>query len=312
MKHIKTHNDFIGDHIIVEFEIFTLCDKSCSYCYNIPNNGPRFNNSIDDVLEGLKRIIDMDNKKIIIELIGGEPILHKHFEEIIDFIYKNKHEDHKLIIFTHADHPSHFFNKRIDLLKKFEDKVRISCSLHLEELNKDQYLRNIKYVDKNFKHSDLYIFTDNRYLNETIFIEKIMDSVQNMKIFPLILDNSNVLDLSYQIVNLNTKFEKYSEKMNVQYEIDGKIIPYNKAKYLMYKFNRLSYTGQQCRVRAYEIDRWGDITMSCFQNGQEPLGNIFNNPSTALLNSCSITCTQKRCNPNLVNFEVTIGNDELL
>jgi len=105
MKHIKTHNDFIGDHIIVEFEIFTLCDKSCSYCYNIPNNGPRFNNSIDDVLEGLKRIIDMDNKKIIIELIGGEPILHKHFEEIIDFIYKNKHEDHKLIIFTHADHP---------------------------------------------------------------------------------------------------------------------------------------------------------------------------------------------------------------
>lgn len=307
MERIKTHNSFVEDHTIVEFEIFTLCDKSCSYCYNIPNTGPRYNNSLDDIFHGLRRIMEMDNKKIIIELIGGEPILHKHFEDIVDFIYTNKHPDHKLIVFTHADHPVEFFKKRIDLLKKFGDRVRVSCSLHLEELNKQQYLNNIGYINDTFAHSDLFVFTDNAYLRDAEFVEQVFDSLTTMRIYPLILDNSNALDMAHQIVNMNTRFEKYLDRMNVQYEIDGTILPYNKAKYLMYRFNKFAYTGHQCRVRAYEVDKWGDITMSCAQSGQQPLGNIFKDGSNKLLNSCTITCNQKRCNPNLVNFEVDMS-----
>ena len=302
---IRTVNNFVNDHMIVEYELFTLCDKSCSYCYNVVDTGgKRYNNPIDEVIRGLKRIMEMDNKKIIIHLIGGEVLLHKHFEEIIDYLYTNSHEDHKFTLFTHADHPFEFFKTRIDLLKKFGDRVRISCTLHTQELNEPQFMRNIKYIDDTFEHSNLFFFTDNEYLKDLDLVRAAIDSTTRMKLFPIVLDNSDALATSFQIVNMNTKFDDYLDRMDTQYIIDGETLPYNKGKYKMVKETNLTYTGKKCTIRAYEIDRQGDITMSCFTSNQVPLGNIFRNPSRKLLNSCSITCNQERCNINLVNFEV--------
>jgi len=227
MKHIKTHNEFIGDHVLVEFELFTLCDKSCSYCYNVADtNGVRYNNDISGVLRGLEKIMSMNNKKIIIELIGGEPLLHKNFEEIINYLYTNAHPDHKFSIITHADHKPTFFKKRLNLLKKFGDKVKITCTLHTENLNKVQFKNNVKWVDDNFKYSSLFFFTDNDYLNDIDYIEEVFDSLKNMKLQPLVLDNSNLLETINQLVNMNSKFEKYLNKFDVIYKIDGSILPY--------------------------------------------------------------------------------------
>jgi len=32
---IKTINAFNDNYTLVEYELFTMCDKACSYCYNI-------------------------------------------------------------------------------------------------------------------------------------------------------------------------------------------------------------------------------------------------------------------------------------
>jgi hypothetical protein len=305
MKKIKTHNDFVGEHTIVEYEIFTLCDKSCSYCYNVADTGgERFNNSVDSVLRGLKRIMCMDNKKIIIELIGGEAMLHHNFETIINYLYDNRHPDHKFILFTHADHPTEFFVDRLDMLKKFGDSIKISCTLHVERLNKHRFKDNIKYVDENFKYSNLFFFTDNNYLKELTYIESVFDSLTTMKLLPIALDHSNIIDTVHQLVNMNSKFEKYLDRIDVTYEIDGELLPYNKGKYVIFNETKLVFTGDACRVRAYEIDRFGDISMCCFTSGQTPLGNIFRNLSNSLLDNVTITCRQNKCHINLINFEV--------
>lgn len=307
MTQIKTTNSFVGDHTIVEYELFTLCDKSCSYCYNVfDTNGKRYNNSLENVIEGLRRIMTMDNKKVIIQLIGGEVMLHKNFKEIIDFIYDNRHPDHKITLFTHADHPIEFFTNRLELLKKFDDSVRISCTLHLEGLNRERFIDNIKWVDDNFKNSNLFFFTDDTYLSEYTFLEKAINSTHNMKLFPIALDQSTTLNLARQLINMNTKFDKYLDRMDTQYEIDGVTIPYNKGKYTLFKNTGLTFTGGECTIRAYEVDRFGDITMACFSPLQKPLGNIFENNSTELLNSCSITCKQKICQVNLVSLKVNL------
>jgi organic radical activating enzyme len=302
---IKTVNNFVNEHMIIEYELFTLCDKSCTYCYNVVDTGgKRYNNPIDEVLRGLKRIIEMDNKKIIIQLIGGEVMLHKHFAEIIDYLYINSHSDHKFTLFTHADHPPEFFKSRIDLLKKFGDRVRISCTLHTQELNRAQFMTNIAYVDKTFEHSNLFFFTDNNYLKDLETVKEAIESTVTMKLFPIILDDSDAYTTAVQLVNMNTKFDEYLDRMDTTYIIDGQAFPYNKGKYKMVRDTNLTYTGKKCTVRAYEIDRAGDVTMSCFETGQQPIANIFRNPSRKLLDGCSITCKQKRCNMNLVNFEV--------
>lgn len=310
MQKIRTVNEFIGDYTVIEYELFTLCDKNCSYCYNVvETDGKRFNNSIDDVLTGLKRILDMDNKRIIIQLIGGEVLLHKNFETIIEFLYNNRHDDHKFTLFTHADHPVEFFQTRIDLLKKFGDKIRISCTLHTEGLNRKRFIENIRYVDNNFNYSNLFFFTDTNYLKDLDYIESVFDSINVMKIFPLMLDHSDSFNISYQLVNMNSKFEKYLDKMDTLYDIDDVLLPYNKGKYQMVKATQLTFTGSKCIVRAYEIDRFGDLTMSCFPDGHKPITNIFRNPSKKLLNECEITCNQKKCNMNLVNFRVELKNE---
>lgn len=308
MNHIKTVNHFINDHTIVEFELFTLCDKSCSYCYNVVDTGgKRFNNPLDSVLDGLSRIMNMDNKKVIIQLIGGEVMLHKNFEDIIEFIYTNCHPDHKLTLFTHADHPEEFFQKRINLLKKFGDRARISCTLHFENLNNDQFIKNLMYVDQNFEHSNLFFFTDQVYLKNKEFLEYAINATERMLLFPIALDHSTEYAQTRQVVNMNTEFDQYLDRMDTQYEIDGVSMPYNKGKYQIFKNNQLQFTGGACTVRAYEVDRLGNLTMACFAPGQQPIANIFEDKSTALINSCEITCPQKRCQMNLVSLEVKLS-----
>lgn len=311
MKNIKTYNEFIKDHVLIEFELFTLCDKSCSYCYNVVDTeGLRYNNDIENVLRGLEKIMSMNNKKIIIELIGGEPLLHKNFEQIIDYLYNNSHPDHKFSIITHADHESDFFKKRLGLLKKFGDKVKVTCTLHTENLNKNRFKDNIKWVDDNFKYSSLFFFTDNDYLKDWEYIEEIFDSTINMKLQPLVLDDSDLLETVNQLVNMNSKFEKYLNKFDVIYNIDGEIVPYNKGKYKMFKETKLLFNGDNCNVRAYEVDSKGFVTMCCFEKDQKPLGNIFLDPSRNLLNGKIIKCQQKRCQMNIISFEVDIVNNE--
>jgi len=306
IRHIKTHNEFIKDYVLVEYELFTLCDKSCSYCYNVAHTeGKRYNNELDKVLQTLQNIMSMDNKKIIIELIGGEPLLHKHFNEIVEFLWDNKHPEHKFSILTHADHPKEFFQNRMELLKKFGDNFRVTCTLHIEGLNKERFLDNIKWVNENFKYSNLFFFTDNRYLEEIEFVEQVFKSLTTMKLQPLILDKSKDISLIQQMVNMSKKFESFEHLMDTHYEIDGKVIPYNKAKIEMYKYNQLTYTGQSCKIRAYEVDKNGDITMCCFRIGDKPMGNLLTNFNPSQLNSEVITCPKKVCQTNMLNFEVT-------
>lgn len=307
MKHIKTVNSFISDHTIVEFELFTLCDKSCSYCYNvIDTNGRRFNSPIEKVLEGLQRIMSMDNKKVIIQLIGGEVMLHKNFEDIVNFIYDNCDPAHKLTVFTHADHPEDFFKSRIDLLKKFGDRVRVSCTLHFEDLNQTRFLNNLRYVDQTFDYSNLFFFTDNQYLKDIDFVEQAIEATTKMTLFPIALDQSTDYMRTQQVVNMNSRFDKYLHRMDTQYEIDGVRVPYNKGKYQIFRDNKLTFTNGTCTIRAYEVDRLGNLTMACFAPWQKPIANIFNNTKTDLINQCDITCPQTHCQFNLVSLEVKL------
>jgi len=69
----------------------------------------------------------------------------------------------------------------------------------------------------------------------------------------------------------------------------------------------LIFTGKNCNVRAYEVDRNGDVTMCCFENEQKPIGNIFLDPSKNLLNGKVIKCQQKKCQFNIISFEVELN-----
>jgi organic radical activating enzyme len=311
MKHIRTENNFIEDYILVDYEMYTLCDKNCTYCYNvIDTDGVRFNRPADEIIRVLKRILDMNNKKVIIQLIGGEVMLHKHFEEIISFILEYKHEDHKLLLFTHADHPINFFEERINLLKKFGDKVKISCTLHLQDLNKERFLHNIKLIQENFTYSNLMFFTDPEYLKDIDFVMSTFESLTTMKLYPLMLDHSNKATTLYQLVKMNSNFDRFADKMDVQYVIDGIDVPVNRGKFQLHTKTQLQFTGCKCKIRDYEVDKEGNLVMSCFEKGQTPITNIFQNPSKKLLDGRTIECKQVMCNPNLVSFEIEFLDDK--
>lgn len=300
---IKTINAFNDNYIIVEYELFTMCDKECSYCYNINEETPkRFTNNIKDIIDGLSRIMDMDNKRIIIQLIGGEVLLHKDFDMIIQYFIDNKHPYHKLSVFTHGDHYPTMFKSKLSPLISLGDDVKINISLHQERLNKEQFKNNLIFVEQEFNHCALFIFVYPEYINNFPFLYELLDST-TIKIFPIILDDSKDIKLAHQLVNFN-KLEKYEHRMDILYDIDGSIMPYNRGKYYMYKSEQLRYGGRECTVRAFELTKEGDITMCCFSSGSDTLGNIFDKDYKHLFDERKIICQQDKCHLNLVSMKV--------
>jgi len=246
--------------------------------------------------------MDMDNKRIIIQLIGGEVLLHKGFNEIIQYFIDNKHPYHKLSVFTHSDHDPSMFKSKLSPLISLGDNVKINITLHQEHLNKLQFKNNLVFVEQEFNHCALYIFVYPEYINNFPFLYELLDSTR-ISIFPIILDDSEDIALAYEMTNLN-KLEKYENRMDVQYDIDGTIMPYNKGKYYMYKSEQLRYKGRNCSVRAFEVTKDGNITMCCFTNEADTLGNIFDKDYKHLFNKRNIICQEDKCHFNLVSMKV--------
>ncbi len=73
---------------VVNYHITNRCNYHCSYCFG------KFNGQADPSLDEAKMVIDKICKYFIenniegrINLAGGEPLLYKHLDELIDYIY---------------------------------------------------------------------------------------------------------------------------------------------------------------------------------------------------------------------------------
>lgn len=297
---IKSTNPYYEGYTLINYEFSTLCDKECSYCYNMYQHDKRFSIPHQKIVDDMTTILTADNPYLILILIGGETLIQPKFEEIIDHITKIKQPETKIILYTHADHEFNFFKSKIDTLKVFGDKIKIHCTLHWENLNFEQFTKNIKYINDNFNYCTMFFFLNNMFLNNQNYIDNLLEIAPKLKLYALKFDGAKGLDLIKQ-VTLYKQIEKYNNKMDNTITINQMPYPHNIGMNILYKETKYCFKGKRCTLLDYDIDKFGNVKMSCTN---EILFNIRENFDKSFFNLRTITCQENQCMSSLANLLV--------
>ena len=113
MEYSKQHHkDQDPDHINVHWDVLTICQLHCSYCYARNEYGEKWGQlgnrqMVDGVLEALRRSTLPFN----LGLLGGEPTLSPHYHYILEQLEKIE-QYKKVYVVTNAErdlsmHPDH-------------------------------------------------------------------------------------------------------------------------------------------------------------------------------------------------------------
>ena len=84
-----------NQHLSASIQITENCTQNCKHCILFKGNNSKKNQShmslenFKIIFFKLKQYCNIQNKDLIIRLIGGDPLLHPDFLKIIDFLYEN-------------------------------------------------------------------------------------------------------------------------------------------------------------------------------------------------------------------------------
>jgi len=268
MIDIQINNPFFElDYLKIDFEWFTICDRNCSYCYNVANGTKRYNKSTEYIKKVLLKIMNMEYPKIIISLLGGEILLSPDFNEIIEFINEHRKPEHKFLLFTHGQHDPDFFKKKMNSVKQLGDSVRIIQSIHFEDMKYDNFEKNAEYINKNFKHASFVVFPDFNLQDNLEWFKKLIDNNKNMSIEPLTYDFTDdtisVLKHKVNLEQLIELLEPFKSRSEMIYMINGKRYYGIEAKYQIHKQFNYEFKDLNCVLRVYEIRENGDMYSAC-------------------------------------------------
>lgn len=159
-----------------------LCDKcnfNCEYCYNkIPRTYQEIN--IEQLIKFyiyLKQL--SSHKKFFIELIGGEPTLHKDIDKFLLFI-QNTYPNDNVLIYSNF---SKSIEQYINYIKM--NFISFDFSYHLKADNKlnnnfidktNKLIQFLQLYQKNIKQQyfTLSIMIEKEFINKILFIYKIL------------------------------------------------------------------------------------------------------------------------------------------
>lgn len=151
----------------IYFEPTYRCNYKCEYCIqkqqrNELNNSEALN-APDDVVDGFIKFVNSLEKKSFFQLLGGEIFIHPRIYEILDVILKNGHD---LEIITNFSFPLENYKKMIEMNVK-NSKIMISISLHLSQVNIEDFKNKVKSLANILKDND-----DVKYCVRTVLLEE--------------------------------------------------------------------------------------------------------------------------------------------
>ena len=173
IKDIKESGD--PDYKLVSFswDLTTVCQYRCSYCYALPWLTKKFNSeNINAYAQVLKRLKLNSLPAFKMEILGGEPMLHDHIYEIVDELCSMK-KCISVTINTNLAKDQRFYERFNN--RKYK-KLTISASFHPEQVTDVpaycDKLKKISEYDGPLTHSNINLYDREEYIVKYIHIIK--------------------------------------------------------------------------------------------------------------------------------------------
>lgn len=232
------------------------CNLSCSYCY-VSKNGKIWNS---EQFKKFYEFIDLQQRNIKFEILGGEPLLLKNLDELCDKLLATSDQ---VEIFTNG-----ILLKNLDINKKVKNIV----TLHDEHIS-EKYLNDIKEGMIRNPNSELQMFFNNSDIIENIKEKEKMINFCEKNNFEYFFNKVN-FGGNYFKNNFLENSLKNSKKEKIKWKFGNKIITYSDLLKI-YKSKNFNFQGCLCKPIFFELYFNGDLRNECksFTNI-----NIFKNP----------------------------------
>ena len=279
----------------VGWDITQRCNYSCSYCASYDNTQPFSFKTLEEYIIALEYLSDyFGNKRIKVDILGGEPTLFKKWYELMNWMNKSNFLP-KLT--TNLSVPVDTYIDKLDVdLPSF-----IVASYHPEFANLDDFCYNAeKLKDRGFLNG-ISLLGDPNYWERTI---KIYDKLKEIVPQLLLTKIKNEHTSDYSITN---DFVEYTEDQlpyfgknpttDSNYTIkftDGSL---GNPSISEIRYNYSNFKGMKCAVGKYRlhINPSGDVYPSaCLANYRRAMmGNIYKKNIRKV--NKAITCPFSSC-----------------
>lgn len=289
--------------LCIHWDLLLLCNYKCSYCY-ARNTGFYGEDWLKiPTWEHQQKIIEAISKceqPMNIGLLGGEPTLYPHFNDLIDYLhlkccYNEKYGVHNNIyIVTNGSKPNKWFKD----LKSYSN-MSFLWSYHPEFSEVQPFIDNVETMrDRGFGTKvNIMLHPLKRYRNK---IEEVYQKCveKGFKCHPHFLyqDNANTL-WRYDSDFWEWSKEKFGNEvrdLEFQEDCNGVIKKHYFNDYEVYVNKLNSFKGYNCMNSNYEINANGRVIMYC---AEKVFSNLITDPDFFCKNEIkTMKCPHTYCN----------------
>jgi len=245
----------------IYIEITNVCNLKCEFC--LETNRKKEFMSLEKFEETIRKI--HKHTKLVCLHVKGEPLLHNDLEGILKILEKY---NLKANITTNGT----LIKEKLEIIKKSKAIRQINISIHSITQNKNlskQYLQNIFKSIEELRN----IIVSYRLWN----VKNIRENDTNAEIIEILESYYNIKNLKEQLINKD--FFQLREKIFINQDIEFTWPEINKEPII--EKGRCLALKEQIAIL---VD--GTVVPCCLDNnGDIPLGNIFNETLENILNN---------------------------
>lgn len=220
----------IHDEVVVHYGITLNCNLKCKYCIRIAKE--ELESDVFEFLSELDKFYELNKRKIILRISGGEPLLSKNFKILLLESIKKDYIN-EIEIFTNGTLLNDDLISLINILNSSKH-IRLYNTIHISQLNYDQINSIISQVNKlKCEVIRLFIVDYKTALSSEEVIKILIKSKYEY------MYNTNDIEDSRKVLNLLNLPES-----NYQLKING----CESSEFAVYDYNKFNFNGFTCNA----------------------------------------------------------------
>lgn len=270
--------DHYEQRLYVHWDITTICQYKCSYCYarkqykdqwNRPGNWNDHQYIIDE--------LSKSTLPVFLGLLGGEPTTHSKYFELLDMINEKVlwHDHSRLYITTNGAKSPEFFSRH----KESNGKIYVLWSIHPEYADFDVIYQNIMVMrEKGYKTKvNLMLHPGKRYwARQKEWYYKLAE-LDDCILHPHFIYHGFDKDVKYS----DQFFDEFSfleDQRIKEFVLSTAEKDYIMSDYEIFKGGHNQFNGWKCWHNNFEIRNDGLISDQCFdRKGKTITKDFFKN-----------------------------------